>query len=92
MNRAFRNNADYNNINIEPELAKIKTPTLVIQGDQDYVVGLGHAELIYNALTALTAKTKELHIIPETGHCPAIEEPEKLAAILNEFFVKHNSK
>ena len=91
VNRAFRNNPEYNNINIEPELAKIKTPTLVIQGDQDYVVGLGHAELIYNALTALTAENKELHIIPETGHCPAIEEPEKLAEILVSFFERHNN-
>ena len=92
VNRVFRNNADYNNINIEPELAKIKTPTLVIQGDQDYVVGLGHAELIYNALSGLSPENKELHIIPETGHCPAIEEPEKLAEILNDFFAKHNLK
>jgi len=92
VNRAFRNNPEYNNINIEPELTKIKTPTVVIQGDQDYVVGLGHAELIYNALSGLSSENKELHIIPETGHCPALEEPEKLAEILNEFFEKHNSK
>jgi pimeloyl-ACP methyl ester carboxylesterase len=92
VNRAFRNNAEYNNINIEKELALIKTPTAVIQGDQDYVVGLGHAELIYNALSGLSSENKELHIIEETGHCPAIEEPEKLAEILNEFFEKHNKK
>jgi len=90
VNRAFRNNADYNNINIEKELALIHTPTAVIQGDHDYVVGLGHAELIYNALTGLSAKRKELHIIPETGHCPAIEEPERLSEILIAFFEKYS--
>ncbi len=89
VNTAFRNTPSYNNINIEPELKQIKTPTVVIQGDQDYVVGLGHAELIYNALSGLSSERKELHIIPKTGHCPAIEEPEKLAEILNGFFIKH---
>jgi ABC-type ATPase with predicted acetyltransferase domain len=33
VNRAFRNNVDYNNINIEKELATIKTSITVIQGD-----------------------------------------------------------
>lgn len=92
VNTAFRNTPSYNNINIEPELKWIKIPTAVIQGDQDYVVGLGHAELIYNALSGLSSENKELHIIPETGHCPAIEEPEKLAEILNKFFEKHTQQ
>lgn len=90
VNRAFRNNPDYNNINIEKELKQIKTPTVVIQGEHDYVVGLGHAKLIYNALTGLSAENKELHIIPDTGHCPAIEKPEKLSDILVAFFKKFN--
>lgn len=90
VNQAFRNNADYNNINIEEELVHIKTPTAVIQGDQDFVVGTEHADLIYNALSALSVEQKELHIIPETGHCPAIESPDRLAEILVSFFEKHN--
>lgn len=89
VNRAFRNNPDYNNINIESDLVKIKTPTAVIQGDQDYVVGTEHATLIYNALSSLSLENKELHILPNTGHCPAIESPEKLADILTSFFSKH---
>jgi len=88
VNRAFRNNPDYNNINIEPELVNIKTPTAVIQGDQDYVVGTEHAELIYNALSSLSQENKELYILPNTGHCPAIESPEKLSDILVDFFEK----
>ncbi len=90
VNRAFRNNPDYNNINIEKELAQIKIPTVVIQGELDYVVGIGHAELIYKALTGLSAESKELHIIPESGHCPAIEKPEMLSEILVDFFEKFN--
>jgi pimeloyl-ACP methyl ester carboxylesterase len=90
VNKAFRNNIYYNNINIENELSKINIPTAVIQGDQDYVVGRGQAKLIFNALTGLTTDKKELHIIPETGHCPAIEAPEKLSKILITFFGEHN--
>lgn len=89
VNRAFRNNPDYNNINIESELVNISTPTVVIQGEQDYVVGIKHAELIYNALSNLSEDNKELHILPNTGHCPAIESPEKLSEILTLFFSKH---
>ena len=91
VNRAFRNNPNYNNINIESDLGRIKTPTVVIQGDQDYVVGLEHAQIIYDALSGLSSENKEIHIIPNTGHSPAIESPEKLSEILISFFSKHNN-
>ncbi len=86
VNAAFRNTPSYNNINIEPDLKTIKTPTIIIQGEQDYVVGTGHAELIYKALTGLSDEEKELHIIPGVGHCPAIESPQKLSDLLIAFF------
>lgn len=88
VNAAFRNTPSYNNINIEPELKHISTPTLIIQGEQDYVVGVGHAELIYNALSGLSSNKKEMHIMPGVGHCPAIESPGKLSEILLAFFQK----
>lgn len=90
VNQAFRNNIYYNNMNIEKELSQIVVPTVVIQGEQDYVVGQGHAALIYNALTSLSKDNKELYIISETGHSPAIEAPQKLSKILIQFFEKHN--
>ncbi|WP_347838221.1 alpha/beta hydrolase [uncultured Draconibacterium sp.] len=90
VNAAFRNTPSYNTMNIEPELKQIKTPTIVVQGEFDYVVGTGHAALIYNALTGLPKNKKELHIIPGVGHCPAIESPQKLTGILAVFFEKHN--
>ena len=67
-------------------MKQIKTPTIVIQGDQDYVVGTGHAELIYNALKGLSSDKKELHVISGVGHCPAIESPKKLTELLVSFF------
>ncbi|MGC9332470.1 MAG: alpha/beta fold hydrolase, partial [Bacteroidales bacterium] len=86
VNTAFRNTPSYNNINIESDLKTIKTPTIIIQGEHDFVVGTGHAELIYNALSGLSGKDKELHIIPGVGHCPAIESPQKLTELLVSFF------
>ncbi len=90
VNQAFRNNKTYNTLNLEPMLSRITVPVAVIQGENDYVVGVGHAELIYNALTGLSKNKKEIHIIPNVGHCPAIESPETLSKILNEFFKKFN--
>lgn len=89
VNTAFRNTPSYNNINIEEDLKNIKTPTLVVQGEQDYVVGVEHARLIYDALSGLDAQQKELHLIPGVAHCPAIESPERLSEILVSFFGKH---
>jgi len=88
VNAAFRNTPSYNNINIEPELQHIRTPTLIIQGEQDYVVGTAHARLIYNALSGLPEDKKEIHIMPGVGHCPAIESPGPLSDILLAFFQK----
>lgn len=90
VNEAFRNNRDYNTLNIENDLAQIKTPAIVVQGEKDFVVGKGHARLIYDALKNLSPNEKELHIIPDVGHCPAIEAPEKLFQLVDDFFEKYN--
>jgi pimeloyl-ACP methyl ester carboxylesterase len=88
VNEAFRNTPSYNNMNIEEKLKNITIPVAVIQGEKDFVVGVEHGELIYRALTNPDSK-KELHIIPDTGHCPAIENPQLLNEILNSFFYKY---
>ncbi len=90
VNQAFLDGPEYNTTNIENDLRYITIPTAVIQGEFDYVVGTGHAELIFNALTGLPENKKELHILPETGHCPAIECPDALALLLVRFFEKHS--
>ncbi|MDT8432129.1 MAG: alpha/beta hydrolase [Bacteroidales bacterium] len=89
VNASFRNTPSYNNINIEAELKNIQAPTLVVQGEKDHVVGVGHARLIYDALTGLDEQQKALHIIPGVAHCPAIESPDRLSEILVSFFEKH---
>ena len=90
VNEAFRNTPSYNNLNIESDLAGISVPVEVIQGEEDFVVGTEHAQLIYDALTNLSNDRKEIHLIPNTGHCPAIESLEIFLEILNGFLKKHN--
>lgn len=90
VNAAFRNNHDYNTLNIEDELSRIRTPVIVIQGAQDYVVGLEHGQRIYDALSQLTAEEKTLRILPNVGHSPAIESPDTLTSLLSGFFKKHH--
>lgn len=91
VNEAFRNTPSYNNMNIEDELSQITVPVAVIQGELDYVVGVEHAQLIFDALKNIPDNKKELHILPNTGHCPAIECPDILKSILAEFFEKYPS-
>jgi len=90
VNQAFRNNAAYNNINIEPELAKITTPTVVIQGDQDYVVGLGHAELIYDALSGLSSENKGDGLLKRKAIVDNVFNSEKLTKEQSTELVEKN--
>ena len=90
VNKAFRNDSAYNNINIEQNLKQINTPVLVIQGKKDYVVGLKHGKLIYDTLTGLKKENKELHLLPDVGHSPAIEAPETLSSLVILFFRNHS--
>jgi pimeloyl-ACP methyl ester carboxylesterase len=89
VNKAFRNTPNYNNLNIESDLKNIKIPVAVIQGEKDFVVGVKQGELIFNALTGLPESKKVLHIIPDVGHCPAIESRDVLIKILLSFFKKY---
>jgi pimeloyl-ACP methyl ester carboxylesterase len=89
VNKAFRNNPVYNTLNIEPELKKIRTPTCIIQGQQDYVVGVKHGLRMFKALSGLPQEKKELHLLPEVGHSPAIEAPDTLTTLLREFFGRY---
>lgn len=90
VNAAFRNNAEYNTLNIEQKLNKIHTPVLVVQGEEDRVVGVKQAQIIYDALKGLGQRDKELFLLPKVAHNAAMEAPDTLAVILRNFFLKHS--
>jgi pimeloyl-ACP methyl ester carboxylesterase len=61
-------------------LAGIRCPVLVVWGERDRMVSYSGAERIVSALP----KT-EVELLPRCGHCPQIEEPDRLAELLSEF-------
>jgi len=90
INEVFHGQEAYNNLNILDELALIKTPILVIQGDLDYAIGIESGRMIYKALKNVPKKNKELVYIKNASHNVPAEEPEILYQSLTSFFAKHN--
>ncbi|MDQ1531714.1 MAG: hypothetical protein QOE37_1819 [Microbacteriaceae bacterium] len=62
-------------------LATASTPTLVLWGERDVV--LPHAHLAAAAAALPHAITRSL---PDLGHGPHIEAPDRIAALITEFF------
>ena len=71
---------------LEKEISNIKTPTLIINGDEDDMcleVGLFLKRAI---------KTSGLFIVPKTGHTINLEEPNLFNNYLSEFYSAINAK
>lgn len=63
------------------KMAKLKLPTLLIWGEEDEIIDLEDAFLFFHDLPGA-----KLKIIPECGHNPQEEQPEKTAEIIGKFF------
>ena len=59
-------------------LASIKSPTLVLTCDNDYITPSYHAEYLARAIPGA-----KLIIIEDSGHFVPVEQPEKLSALLD---------
>lgn len=68
------------NEDLSPELPQIKTKTLLIWGENDKLVPLKYG-LIFNE----KIKDSELVVLPQIGHSPNLEVPQKLAEIILRF-------
>lgn len=90
INEVFHGQEAYNNLNILNEIAIIKTPILVIQGEFDYAIGVESGKMIYKALKNIPKKDKELVYIKNASHNVPHEAPEELYQSLTAFFKKHN--
>jgi pimeloyl-ACP methyl ester carboxylesterase len=62
-----------------PDVARIRTPTLVMAGDDD-IVTLGHTRALYESLPAA-----ELAVIPGASHLVVLEKPGVVARFIDEF-------
>jgi pimeloyl-ACP methyl ester carboxylesterase len=61
----------YQTIDIRPLLEQVNCPTLVVTSELDLMCGPAQARPI-----AAGIKGSTLHVIPDCGHFPALEEPE----------------
>lgn len=61
-------------------LKKIKTPVLIVRGDADVYLGSNISAKLHSEIS-----TSKLVIIPDAGHFIQLDEPEKLAHILQQF-------
>ncbi|MBW8639524.1 alpha/beta hydrolase [Hoeflea sp. WL0058] len=64
-----------------PVIAGVRCPTLVIVGDNDKVTPPDCSEEIHRAIAG-----SRLVILDNCGHCPPLEKPETVNAILEEWF------
>ena len=67
-------------IPLEPELAKIQVPTLLLWGDQDRALDVSSIEVMKPLL-----KQPTVVIMKDCGHVPMIERPEETAAHYQAF-------
>jgi pimeloyl-ACP methyl ester carboxylesterase len=69
---------------IAPELGRIKTPTLVLHGDEDRAIVMPRAQAMARAIAGA-----RMVVIPHAGHTSSIEEPEAVTRALEEFLGAH---
>ena len=70
--------------NLEHELHKIATPTLLIWGKEDKITPAFVGEEFHKKI-----KNSELHIFEKCGHAPMMELPDKFIPILEKFLLKN---
>lgn len=66
---------------LRPTLRRLRTPTLVIWGEEDALTPLPHGREIVAALP-----DARLEVIPKTRHMPMVREPAVVARLMIEFF------
>lgn len=69
-----------NLIEISGLLKMIETPVLIIRGDADVYLGSNISEKLHSEIP-----NSKLVIVPEAGHFIQLDEPDKLAYILQQF-------
>ena len=68
---------------LRPHLKKIKVPTLVIVGRQDFITNVDMAKEMVERIP-----NAQLEIFEESGHYGFVEEPEKFYRVVKEFVEK----
>lgn len=68
---------------LKPRLSRIRTPLLVVWGEEDTLLSARLAQSIHRRIPAAW-----ISLIPECGHFPQLEQPEKVCEVLEDFLLK----
>ena len=68
-------------------LGEFAKPTLIVGGENDLPCPVAHQQLM-----ADTALKPELHILPQCGHFAVLEQPQKIAELINQWVEKYYGK
>jgi pimeloyl-ACP methyl ester carboxylesterase len=63
-----------------PLLSEIRVPTLIVVGDQDQLTPVAEAQLMHARIPG-----SRLVVLPECGHLPPLELPDRSTALLREW-------
>ena len=66
-------------------LPSIYCPALIVVGEHDAITPVADSELLRRSIAL-----SELRIIPRAGHMTPVEQPQALAAAIDEFIAKHS--
>jgi sigma-B regulation protein RsbQ len=61
-------------------LARVATPTLIIQSEEDIIAPLAVGEYLHDRLTG-----SMLRVVENVGHCPHLSAPSASADAMDEF-------
>lgn len=71
---------------VDEQLKKATVPVLIIHGEDDQVVPLKHAKVLYDAIQS----PKESYIVPKTKHIEAYaHDPEHYQQVLHDFLAQY---
>ena len=75
--------AEQATMDLRPELGKIRTPTLVVVGDDDFICDVTAGREMADGIPGA-----ELAIIEEAGHFPWVEQPAAFRQVVDEFLTR----
>lgn len=65
-----------------PTLSTIRVPTMIVVGADDVTTPLAQARIMHEGIGGST-----LHVLPECGHLPPLEQPEETIRLLREWLL-----
>jgi pimeloyl-ACP methyl ester carboxylesterase len=76
----YFNAHEFLTFDLRPALARVTAPTLVVAGQEDFILGPPACREVAEGITSA-----RLEVLQDVGHIPWVESPEKFAATVRTF-------